>query len=252
MLSCATPPRAPVGPPPLGSAPGPFAGNSSRVHLQAFIARAAASVGPDALVLDAGAGPCWHAAHFAHARYEAADMRHFEGALRPIDHVGDLRALAVEDDRFALILLTQVLEHLPEPGDVLRELHRVLEPGGTLWLSTPLFYQEHEQPHDFFRYTQFGLRHVLTAAGFVVEELEWLEGYFGTLAYELRMAAGALPVTAAQFGGGARGVLWAQGARLARPCCRALARGLTGMDLRYRFTDRGMPKNYRVVARKPA
>ena len=228
-----------------------FAGNSSRVHLHAFIARAAASVPAGGLVLDAGAGPCWHAPQFAHACYEAADMRQVEGAYRPVDYVCDLSALPVEDDRFALILMTQVLEHVPEPGAVLSELYRVLEPGRALWLSAPLFYQEHEQPYDFFRYTQFGLRHLLDRAGFVVEELDWLEGYFGTLAYELRMAMGALPSTSAQFGGGLRGALWAQAARLARPCGQALAHGLADLDVRHRLTDRGMPKNYVVVARKP-
>ena len=33
--------------------------------------------------------------------------------------------------------------------------------GGPLWLTAPFFYAEHERLYDFFRYTQFGLRHLL-------------------------------------------------------------------------------------------
>ena len=50
----------------------------------------------------------------------------------------DLADIPVEDARFDHVLLTQVLEHLPEPATVLGELHRVLRPGGTLWLTAPL------------------------------------------------------------------------------------------------------------------
>ena len=42
----------------------------------------------------------------------------------------------------------------------------MLKPGGTLWLTAPLFYAEHERPYDYFRYTQFGLRHLLEREGF--------------------------------------------------------------------------------------
>lgn len=46
--------------------------------------------------------------------------------------------------------------------------------------SAPLFYEEHETPYDFYRYTQFGVRHLMETTGFVIERLDWLEGYFGS------------------------------------------------------------------------
>ena len=42
-----------------------------------------------------------------------------------------LESIPVEAQRYQLVLLTQVLEHVPEPLAVLKELHRVLVPGGT-------------------------------------------------------------------------------------------------------------------------
>jgi SAM-dependent methyltransferase len=227
-------------------------GNSSRVYLHRFLSRAGARVRPGERVLDAGAGRAPYRKLFAHARYETADFLAVEGKryAQP-DYVCDLAAIPTEDGRFDHVLLTQVLEHLPDPGAVLDELHRVLAPGGTLWLTAPLFYAEHEQPYDFFRYTQFGLRRLLDDAGFEVEELDWMEGYLGTLSYQARVMSRALPATRAAYGGGPRGLVLALAARACRRAGRRAADVLARLDLRHKITGRGLPKNYQVVARKP-
>ena len=164
--------------------------------------------------LDAGAGRAPYRGLFAHARYETADFLAVKGKkyVAP-DYVCDLVEIPVEDARFDHVLLTQVLEHIPEPARVVAELHRVLKPGGTLWLTAPLFYAEHERPYDFFRYTQFGLRHLLESAGFEVLELDWMEGYLGTLSYQARLMSKALPSSAKDYGGGLRGTALASAAR---------------------------------------
>jgi SAM-dependent methyltransferase len=169
---------------------------------------------------------------------------------RQPDYVCDLAAIPVEDGRFDHVLLTQVLEHLPEPGRVLAELHRVLAPGGRLWLTAPLFYAEHQTPYDFYRYTQYGMRHVLEAAGFDVVSLEWMEGYLGTLSYQVRVMSKVLPTRPRDYGGGPRGTAVALGARTAKRLGGPAADLLARLDVRFKFVDRGMPKNYQVVARK--
>jgi SAM-dependent methyltransferase len=228
-------------------------GNSSRAYLHAFLTRAGQAVEAGQLVLDAGAGRAAYRDLFAHARYETADFLAVEGKkyARP-DYICDLAAIPVEDGRFDHVVLTQVLEHLPEPAEVLAELHRVLKPGGNLWLTAPLFYAEHERPYDYFRYTQFGLRHLLEAAGFTVLEVEWLEGYLGTLSYQARLMSRTLPASAAAYGGGARGLALAGAARLSRRAGRRAADVLAALDLRFKFVGAGLPKNYQAVARKPA
>jgi SAM-dependent methyltransferase len=227
------------------------AGNSSRVYLHRFLARAGQEVQPGQLVLDAGAGRAPYRDLFAHARYETADFLAVKGKkyVEP-DYVCDLAEIPVEGDRFDHVLLTQVLEHIPEPARVLAELHRVLKPGGTLWLTVPLFYAEHEKPYDFFRYTRFGLRHLLEGAGFRVEEVEWMEGYLGTLSYQARVMSRALPASRADYGGGLSGLALAGGARVARRAGRHAANVLARLDLKYKVVGRGLPKNYQVVARK--
>ena len=227
------------------------AGNSSRAYLHRFLTRAGQEVQPGELVLDAGSGRAPYRDLFGHARYETADFLAVKGkTYTEQDYVCDLADIPVEDARFDHVLLTQVLEHIPEPRAVLAELYRVLKPGGTLWLTAPLFYAEHEKPYDFYRYTQFGLRHLLEGAGFAVREVEWMEGYLGTLSYQARLMSKVLPSTRADYGGGARGAALALAAKAARRAGPRLADGLARLDLRFKFTGRGLPKNYQVVATK--
>lgn len=185
------------------------------------------------MVLDAGAGDGAYRRHFDRFSYESADFVKLDKEYdSEITYVGDLAELPVADDRFDLVVITQVLEHLPDPLRVLRELRRVLKPKARIWASCPLFYEEHEQPYDFYRYTRFGLAHLFEQAGYREIEIEWLEGYMATIGYELDVASRALP-------------------RRARPLAIALraASGLAARsDLRRKRTDRGHPKNYTVVA----
>jgi len=80
----------------------------------------------------------------------------------------DGRHFPFPDAQFDAVLCSQVFEHVFTPGEFLREIHRVLRPGGQLLLTVPFAWDEHEQPHDFARYTSFGLRAQLEAAGFAV------------------------------------------------------------------------------------
>lgn len=225
--------------------------NSSRVHLDRFIAEVAGELSAGAMVLDAGAGDSRYRDHFHHVNYESADFAKLDKPYASdLTYVCDLRTIPVEDGRFDLVLLTQVLEHLPAPQAVLGELRRVLKPGGKLCLTAPLYFPEHEQPYDFFRYTQFAYRRWLPEAGFDPASLniEWLEGYLGTLSFQLEYAARWLPVTPSSYGGGTRGVAAAAALTLARPLLLVVAMVLARSDIRFKVTSAGHCKNYRIVA----
>jgi SAM-dependent methyltransferase len=85
-----------------------------------------------------------------------------------IDVFGSVTELPFADNSFDTILCTEVLEHVPEPQKTLQEFFRVLKPEGHVILSVPFLYQVHEQPYDFFRYTNYGLRYLFEKAGFRV------------------------------------------------------------------------------------
>lgn len=220
--------------------------NSSRTYLHAFASKAAAPLAPNALVLDAGAGHAPYRHVFAHVRYESADFRQVDKEYGDMTYVCDLASIPVPANHYDLVLLTQVLEHLPEPRDVLREIYRVLKPGAQLWLSAPLFFPEHEVPYDFYRYTQFGFKHLLTSVGFAVEHTEWLEGYYGTLAYQLLTAAKALPVHPRQYGGGGVGLVAGGMAALLKPVFLVLSIRLRVLIFITRTQRQGIAKTTRL------
>jgi SAM-dependent methyltransferase len=88
------------------------------------------------------------------------------------DIVADLQDMPeVLDASFGTVLCTQVLEHLPRPWDALAEIGRVLEPDGYLILSVPHLSMLHEVPHDYYRYTRYGITSLLEGQGFKVQQI---------------------------------------------------------------------------------
>jgi SAM-dependent methyltransferase len=224
--------------------------NSSRIRLHQENALFAATIPSGALVLDAGAGSAPYKQLFAHARYESADFELVDKPYAKSTYVCNLEKIPVEDGRFDFVVLNQVLEHLPDPRLVLVELNRVLKPGGRMIYSGPFFYEEHEQPYDFYRYTQFGLRELFQKSGFEIEKLEWLEGYLGTVGYQLDNMARYLPSRPSDLGGGVVGFLLAPVMLLGRLLAGLSSVAFQRLDLRIKFTRRGYPKNYLAVVRK--
>jgi len=65
------------------------------------------------------------------------------------------------DNIFDAIIMIEVLEHIKEPQIAINEIHRVLKPGGLLIMSTPYIFEIHDKPNDFYRFTKYGLAHLL-------------------------------------------------------------------------------------------
>jgi SAM-dependent methyltransferase len=154
--------------------------NINRHRIGLFAARAAAEIPAGARVLDAGAGEGDYRALFARHRYVSADLAVGDadwdyGALSTIC---DLHRMPFAPGTFDAAVATQVLEHLLEPGRFLEEVHASLRPGGTLYLTAPMMFKEHQAPHDYWRFTRHGLRHLLERAGFRVVSIEAQGGYF--------------------------------------------------------------------------
>ena len=77
-------------------------------------------------------------------------------------------------DTFDVVIAEQVLEHVERPADALRHAHAMLNPGGTLVVTTPFLIRVHEEPGDYSRWTQTGLKALLNECGFpVVETGSW-------------------------------------------------------------------------------
>jgi len=86
------------------------------------------------------------------------------------DFFYDGRNLPFEDASFDAVFCSEVFEHVFNLEEILKELHRVLKPGGKMLLTFPFMFPEHEVPNDFARYTQFAAVHLLKQTGFTIEE----------------------------------------------------------------------------------
>lgn len=122
-------------------------------------------------VLDAGAGYLQFKpllSRFAD-RYWSLDYGARNG---PVDYLTDIQDMQnVPSGYFDTVFCNQVLEHVPSPQKALDEIFRVLKPGGNLIVSVPHLSRLHEEPFDFFRYTQYGLTHLLQKSGYSVIRL---------------------------------------------------------------------------------
>ncbi len=154
---------------------------------------------------------------------------------------GDALALPLADRSADTVLCNQVLEHVPEPLQVLRETHRVLRPGGYLLLTTPQTWGLHLVPHDYFRYTQFGLRHLAAQAGFEILRVDPTSGFWATATQRLSDVI---------YNTYATSWPWYVSAALLRIPCAVLVAG--GLLLDRAFGKHGDTLDNVLVARKPA
>lgn len=106
-----------------------------------------------------GNGPFAHLVDQRHARYVGVDVadadkwdyenrtiitydgKHLPFATASVDH----------------FICTEVLEHVPDPQELIADMHRVLKPGGTGILTIPWSARFHYKPYDYYRYTPTAL-----------------------------------------------------------------------------------------------
>lgn len=87
---------------------------------------------------------------------------------------GDAGALPVRDASVDVVLLLDVLEHLPDPEQALARIHAALKPGGRLILKVPFLYPVHDAPHDYTRWTACGHRALAERLGFAIRHESYL------------------------------------------------------------------------------
>ena len=135
-------------------------------------------------VLDVGCGVQPYRPFFAEAtEYVGVDV-----ASNPSAQLhGSIEQLPVPDDSFELVLCTQVLEHCEDPAQGVRELSRVVAPGGRVLASTHGVQVYHPSPTDYWRWTHEGLRKLFEANG------SWAS-------VDVRPAAGTASALAMLFG----------------------------------------------------
>ncbi len=165
----------------------------TRGKIRAFLARFAT----DDEVLDIGSGGANIDAVFPNRVTFDIDP------LREPQIVGDIHKMPFKDGEFTTMVCAEVLEHLYDPRKAVQEMQRVLAPGGLLVLTTRFTFPVHDAPHDYFRYTPYGLRELFKE--WDIEDLEAETDSFGTIAVLLQRI---IFQTDLRGGKVTKGVLW--------------------------------------------
>lgn len=112
-----------------------------------------------ARVLDVGCGYKPYYPFFAEkdVEYVGADL--IDSGF--VDVLAEADRLPFEDASFDAVISTQVFEHIPEPALTAKEIYRVLKPGGAALITIPFVWEQHDWPHDYWRFTADGIRRLL-------------------------------------------------------------------------------------------
>jgi SAM-dependent methyltransferase/uncharacterized protein YbaR (Trm112 family) len=167
------------------------------------------SIPEGAMVLDIGAGECKYAALLTHTRYISSDLVFSSDKhdFSRIDIVADASAIPLQDEAFDAALNLVVLEHVPDPALTVREMARILKPGGSAFALIPLVRPEHLAPFDFQRFTRYGIRRLFEDNGFRIDSIEGSNGALWTAVHYARLIAQTQPLT--RFGRrDLRGLFW--------------------------------------------
>ena len=146
-------------------------------------------------VLDAGAGETAHKHYFSAQRYCGLDLGIGDHAwdYSRLDVLGNLETLPFPDATFEAAINIVTLEHVLHPERVICELSRVLKPGARFLLVAPLQWEEHQQPHDYLRFTRFALDRMLRQAGFTGIAIQPVGGMFRLISRRLLNALQFFP-----------------------------------------------------------
>jgi SAM-dependent methyltransferase len=98
--------------------------------------------------------------------------------------IGDALRLPFRDGVFDLVISQEAVEHVPDPFLAVREMARVLRPGGRLYLQAPFIIGYHPGPEDYWRFTRAGMRQILEQAELSCERVERAVGS-GTALYRI-------------------------------------------------------------------
>lgn len=143
------------------------------------------SLPSDYLVLDLGCGRLTNSNLLKNSKAVYMDGAYFEGVNVVCDFA---KKIPIKSSSVDAILLSNVLEHVPEPQLLMKEISRILKEDGELLLLVPYSIKLHQTPFDFFRYTKYALEYLSNNSGLKVKEIREVGGILNIMGVLLRIA----------------------------------------------------------------
>lgn len=110
--------------------------------------------------------------------YRGIDLQYsdYHNEVRP-DLYWDGKTIPLADNSQDWLIATEFLEHYFDTQQVLKEIKRVLKPGGRLFFTFPFIYMLHEVPYDYNRFTPYAIEQHFKDAAFTNVDVYPLGGF---------------------------------------------------------------------------
>jgi ubiquinone/menaquinone biosynthesis C-methylase UbiE len=183
-------------------------GTHNQETRETWLKRAIESIPAGGRILDAGAGEQQYKRFCSHLRYVAQDFGKYDGKgneaglqvgswdQTKLDIVSDITAIPEPDASFDAVMCIEVLEHVPDPVAALKELGRLIRPGGTIVLTSPFCSLTHFAPFHFSTgFNRYFYEHHLGLLGFEIVDFQENGNFFEFVAQEF----GRVPAMARKY-----------------------------------------------------
>lgn len=174
-------------------------GTNNGINRDEWIENQLSNLQEGSSILDAGAGEGKYKKFCEHLNYTSQDIAEYDGSgdgtgiqtkernYEKLDIISDIINIPVSDNNFDNIMCIEVIEHVPNPLEAIKEIHRILKKGGSLILTAPFNSLTHYAPYHYSTgFSRYYYQHHLENLGFEIEEIIPNGNYFEYLAQEVR------------------------------------------------------------------
>ena len=143
-------------------------------------------------LLDVGCGNKPYQSILSTDQYTGIDVNVTLHQKDNVDVMFDGVNIPFDNDHFNSVLCTEVLEHCADPVVLMKEIKRILKPGGCAFITAPMFIEHHEVPYDMRRMTYYGMKNLAESNGMEIIMIEDRGSFFAVLTSAVCMAVGQL------------------------------------------------------------